>query len=252
MAKTVGHTPLDYSRDSDDIEIYIPFSGKKKPSSSNKKSDIKDVPEDPKPKPSTPEKNKDKDESSSKPKSSAKTKAKKDDAFKQESQCQDPNCEMCQALKRETSTNNRPKFVVVDGDHFAPPSRDEPKSYKKIPEKVPDKYSGDAKPKYNFTKKMGQLDAAIKLLTTKVEEKIMKEKYSAADDLQNALNNLKETKIELMDLLEDREKELDDGNLKGAQTLKDEYDEKLSTINLDSIRHHLTPDEFQTLKKLKK
>lgn len=48
--------------------------------------------------------------------------------------------------------------------------------FRKIPEKVPDAYSGDAKPKYNFTKKMGQLDAAIKLLTTKVEEKIMKEK----------------------------------------------------------------------------
>ena len=111
MAKTVGHTPHDYSRDSDDVEIYQPFSGKKKPSSSNKKSGTKGIPEDPKPKPSTPEKNKDKNESSSKPENKAKTKDKKDvststhssnssntslDAFKKESQCQDPNCEMCQ------------------------------------------------------------------------------------------------------------------------------------------------------------
>uniref|UniRef100_A0AC34REU5 Metalloendopeptidase n=1 Tax=Panagrolaimus sp. JU765 TaxID=591449 RepID=A0AC34REU5_9BILA len=106
--------------------------------------------------------------------------------------------------------------------------------------------------KPHFSKKLAQLDATMKIIAIKVDQKVWEEKYLEAEELQEVLVWLRKVHKRLKELLTQQEQNIDRDDYRAAYTAKQEYEQTLKeSVDLQKIQRLLTPTEYNTLLSLK-
>uniref|UniRef100_A0A7E4V603 RAB6-interacting golgin n=1 Tax=Panagrellus redivivus TaxID=6233 RepID=A0A7E4V603_PANRE len=155
--------------------------------------------------------------------------------------CDEPDCQLCQLAMAKNMRNMTVVSSEVNNGAYDPELHVVSKSGVEQPKRKP-----------FFSKKLAQLDAAMKLIAGKVDQCIWDEKYTDAEELQSVLVWLRKVDAKLKKLLEKRTECVNNKDYKAAQSAKDEYEVAVrSAVDISKIQKHLTPTEYSALLSLR-
>uniref|UniRef100_A0A914XZT1 Uncharacterized protein n=1 Tax=Panagrolaimus superbus TaxID=310955 RepID=A0A914XZT1_9BILA len=144
--------------------------------------------------------------------------------------CEEEDCEICEYLiNRKRSKFFFSSGVVADSSRYNANihTLNKPTSSHGRSKSV-----DPTRQKPYFAKKLGQLDAAMKIVAAKVDQNVWEEKYLEAEELQSVMIWLRSVNRKLRKMLEKREKHVENYDFKAAQKAKEDYEAEIKDASV--------------------